>query len=98
MVWMRTAALANFRKLWGIINEDLDEGTYKLEIMNYYSVDSFNGKKYFVLSTANAFGGKNDFLGISYIVMGVITLLIFFLFLIKKFQLDKKQKQKNKNM
>ena len=44
MVWMRTAALSNFRKLWGRITTTLDVGTYTVVISNsrniykYYSV------------------------------------------------------------
>ncbi len=34
MVWMRTAALSNFRKLWGRINETLEEGDYTVSIKN----------------------------------------------------------------
>ena len=49
-----------------------------------YNVQKFDGKKYFVLSTANAFGGKNDFLAIAYLVVGGLCFLITFLFIIKK--------------
>jgi hypothetical protein len=34
MVWMRTAALPHFRKLWGKINTDLEPGTYTVTINN----------------------------------------------------------------
>lgn len=82
MVWMRPAGLPNFRKLWGRINENLAAGDYNLVIKNNYPVAKFNGEKYFVLSTVNAFGGKNNFLGISYIVVGVICLLMALAFFI----------------
>ena len=80
MVWMRTAGLPNFRKLWGRINSDLKAGKYIIEIENNYSVKKFEGEKYFVLSTVNAFGGKNYFLGISYICVGGICLIMALLF------------------
>ena len=38
IVWMRTAGLPNFRKLWGEIKSDLTQGTYELEITNTYDV------------------------------------------------------------
>lgn len=34
IVWMRTAATPNFKKLWGRINQDLVVGTYMLKINN----------------------------------------------------------------
>jgi len=43
IVWMRTAGLPNFRKLYGKLNNDLSEGTYTLKIFNNYDVQSFGG-------------------------------------------------------
>jgi len=80
---MRTAALPSFRKLWGRIEQDLQPGKYTILIGNNYDVSPFEGKKYFAVSTANAFGGKNIFLGVSYIVIGGITLIITVIFIIK---------------
>jgi hypothetical protein len=80
MVWMRTSGLPNFRKLWGRIQTDLKAGKYIIEIDNNYAVSQFEGEKFFVLSTVNAFGGKNYFLGISYISVGSICLIMALLF------------------
>jgi hypothetical protein len=44
MVWMRPAALPDFRKLWGRIEKDLRKGNYTLIIQNNYPVESFDGK------------------------------------------------------
>ena len=41
IVWMRTAGLPNFRKLWGKITEDLQPGEYYLMIGNNYEVKPF---------------------------------------------------------
>ena len=82
IVWMRPAGLPNFRKLWGRIREDLDEGDYVIHIENNYDVSDFKGEKKFVLSTVNAFGGKNNFLGLSYIIVGGICLILAVIFLI----------------
>jgi hypothetical protein len=92
MVWMRPAGLPDFRKLWGRINTTLNPGTYQLIINNNYPVASFNGKKSFVLSTVNIFGGRNNFLGISYLVVGFICLIMALLFWVghKNYNSDKK--------
>ena len=82
IVWMRTAGLPNFRKLWGKIEQDLDEAQYKIIIENNYAVNTFQGKKYFVLSTTNALGGKNYFLAVCYIVVGTLCCLFAFIFCI----------------
>ena len=84
IVWMRPAGLPNFRKLWGrITDRDLNAGTQiEVTIENNFDVSSFNGKKYLILSTVNAFGGKNSFLGISYIVLGGISIVLAIVFVI----------------
>lgn len=79
---MRTAGLPNFRKLYGKIEKDMPAGTYELKITNKYDVSSFDGSKYFVLSTTNVFGGTNYFLAICYIVVGALCIsfgIVFFI-------------------
>lgn len=90
VVWMRPAGLPDFRKLWGRI-DGMKKGNYTLEIVNNYSTKIFNGSKSVVLSTVNAFGGKNTFLGVSYIVVGGICILMAIGFFIG----DRIQKDKN---
>lgn len=41
IVWMRTAGLPNFRKLWGRIDDNLKAGKYVLKIHNNYEVKPF---------------------------------------------------------
>ena len=83
IVWMRPAGLPNFRKLWGRIEQDLHSGdSVEVVIEDKFEVKSFNGKKYLILSTVNAFGGKNTFLGISYIVLGSISIILAIIFFI----------------
>ncbi|GAM25935.1 hypothetical protein SAMD00019534_091100 [Acytostelium subglobosum LB1] len=83
IVWMRTAALPDVRKLYRIINQDLPEGSVTVSINANYPVDSFDGEKYIVLTTATWTGGKNAFLSYVYIVVGAVSLFIGIGFLVK---------------
>lgn len=77
MVWMRTAALPTFRKLYGRIEVDLQaDELITVTLKNNYNTYSFGGKKTLVLSTAGVLGGKNSFLGRAYVVVGLACLLL----------------------
>jgi hypothetical protein len=85
IVWMRTAALPKFRKLYGEVDQDFLVGdTLTFEVTANYEVDSFDGSKSIVISTTNEFGGKNPYLGVSYVVVGSICLFLGMLFLLKQ--------------
>lgn len=67
----------------------------EIELINLYldyDVKSYGGKKYIILSTIGPFGGKNQFLSVSYFTVGGICLLVSLFFLFKMIQ-AKKQKQ-----
>ncbi|WCJ25124.1 ALA-interacting subunit 3 [Euphorbia peplus] len=83
IIWMRTAALPNFRKLYGRIELDLQaDDVITVKIQNNYNTYSFGGKKKLVLSTTSWIGGKNDFLGRAYIVVGGFCLFLAISFII----------------
>ncbi|XP_020269990.1 putative ALA-interacting subunit 2 [Asparagus officinalis] len=81
IIWMRVAALPKFRKLYGIIEEDLEaDELLTVHLTNNYNTYSFGGKKKLVLTTSNWLGGKNNFLGLAYIVAGCFSIFTAILF------------------
>lgn len=80
---MRTAALPNFRKLYGRIEQDLNaDDVVVVNVTNNYNTYSFGGKKKLILSTTSWLGGKNNFLGLACISVGSSSIFISMVFLL----------------
>jgi hypothetical protein len=90
IVWMRPSFLNDFRKLWGKIDEKLEEGEYYFEIGNNYNV-SDDIKKYVVISKINIFGSENTLMIITSLIIGTFcTGIAIYL----KYLSNKKDKKK----
>lgn len=92
IVWMRTAGLPTFRKLYGKISEDYKSGdSITFMVTANFEVSSYDASKGLVISTLGPMGGKNPFIGVAYVVVGSISLFLALLFGIKYFLDPRKQ-------
>ncbi|KAI0137817.1 Lem3/Cdc50 [Hypoxylon sp. NC0597] len=83
IVWMRTAGLPTFSKLYGRNDTSpMQVGTYSLDIIDNFRTDQYQGKKSIVITTLSVMGGKNNFLGILWLVVGGFCIALALLFLI----------------
>jgi len=85
LVWMRTAALPKFRKLYGYIPDSQFKTITKgsvltFEIETNWVVSGFAGRKSLVVTESSYMGGRNDFVGWLYIGVGIFCAVagIFF--------------------
>jgi len=85
VVWMRTAALPNFRKLYGYINVAIPAGSVlTFTVQANWAVEQSQSAKALVVSDNYIFGGKNHWLGTMFIAVGgIASLLGVFFFVIQ---------------
>jgi LEM3 (ligand-effect modulator 3) family / CDC50 family len=79
------------QKLWGKISEDLEAGSYAMDIFNGkllfpnppemheeidFDVSELEAQKYFILKSGNGLGGKNRLLSFCYLLAGGVSLAV----------------------
>lgn len=81
-VWMRTAGLPEFSKLYQRNNLEplVGGGVYQVNITDNFPTLQYKGTKSMVISTRTVMGGRNNFLGIAYVVVGGVCILLGVLF------------------
>jgi len=87
VVWMRTAGLPTFRKLYGTLSNPngFNEGdVITFSIVPNFEVASFGGTKSLVISTSTPTGGRSGVMGAAYLAVGVISGALGALFLLKQ--------------
>lgn len=75
--WMHTSGLPTFNKLAQRNDDDtLAAGTYQVSIGLHFPVLPYHGHKYIYISQRSVIGGKNIFLGVSWMAGGGLCLLV----------------------
>ncbi|KXJ91085.1 ligand-effect modulator 3 family [Microdochium bolleyi] len=83
MVWMRTAGLPTFSKLYAKNeNAPMKKGDYSIAILDNFRAENYAGTKSIVITTLSPMGGRNTFLGILWLVVGGFCILLAVIFLI----------------
>ena len=75
--WMHASGLPTFNKL-ALRNDDdtLEAGIYEISVGLHFPVLPYKGKKFIYISQRSVIGGRNDFLGISWMVGGGICFIL----------------------
>lgn len=75
--WMYTSAFPEFNKLaLRNDNDALEEGIYEVTIGLHFPVLPYKGRKHIFISQRSAIGGKNYFMGYSWVAGGAVCLVL----------------------
>ncbi|KAI6210318.1 Protein of unknown function DUF284,transmembrane eukaryotic family-containing protein [Aphelenchoides besseyi] len=74
IVWMRSTINSRVRKIYRRFDGDLKSGNYTLKVRNNFR--SFNGTRWFLISTTTWFGGDSKALGFMYLSTGFGCILL----------------------
>lgn len=76
-VWMRTAGLPTFSKL-AMRNDEknMETGSYRVDVNDHFPVTVYGGTKSVILSTRTVIGGRNNYLGIAFLVVGGLCIIL----------------------
>jgi hypothetical protein len=83
MVWTTLATLNDFRKLYRIMNVDLQPGTYVVEVDEYFDSASYGGEKHVILATRSWIGAKNYVLGGLFLGLGIWSFVVAVAFVVQ---------------
>eukprot|EP01066_Platyproteum_vivax_P001572 Platyproteum_vivax@DN12018_c0_g1_i1.p1 len=79
IVWMRISPLPIFRKLWGKITGPSEiHLPIRIDVVNRFNTTSWEGKKAVAMAAPTWLGGRNLWLGVSFLVVGSLLLLAGF--------------------
>eukprot|EP00461_Guttulinopsis_vulgaris_P001380 UN01380 len=91
MNWMRPAAFPTFKKLYGIINQELKQGDkLTVDIDDQFDNEQYDGEKFIVIANATWIGGKSYFLAYLYIGVGAFCFFMALCVLIKQLVFPRK--------
>jgi hypothetical protein len=77
MVWMRTAAMPDFIKLFARCEFcDISPGEYQIKIKMNYQKSKFSGKRYVLLASLSSLGSASSFLHWTYICVGCVGIVL----------------------
>lgn len=75
--WMSPAALSDFSNI--VLrndHDDLSPGVYQVDIGLHFPTTEYKGGKYIYVTTSSSIGGRNAFLGVSWVIGGGICLVL----------------------